>query len=50
VPNKPGLVAIAQDGGALTLMVDGEEKGLLGVPGALLAAEPLDVEKLLKKG
>jgi cytoskeleton protein RodZ len=49
VPNRPGLVAIAQDGGALTYAVDGVDKGILGLPGTLLAAEPLDVKKLAAK-
>jgi cytoskeleton protein RodZ len=46
VPNKPGLVATVQDGGAITYVIDGVEKGVLGQPGAVLAAEPLDVSKL----
>jgi cytoskeleton protein RodZ len=50
VPDRAGLVAIAQDGGALTFMIDGVDKGVLGTPGALLAAEPLDVRKLEAKG
>jgi cytoskeleton protein RodZ len=50
VPNKPGLVATVQDGGAITFIVDGEEKGLLGQPGAVLAAEPLDIRKLQDRG
>jgi cytoskeleton protein RodZ len=49
VPNRPGLVAIAQDGGALTYAIDGTDKGILGLPGTLLAAEPLDVKKLEAK-
>ena len=49
VPNKPGLVATVQDGGAITYVIDGVEKGVLGLPGAVLAAEPLDVEKLEAK-
>ncbi len=50
VPNSPGLVAIAQDGGALKYMIDGKERGILGQPGTLLAAEPLDLKKLEAKG
>lgn len=50
VPNRDGLVAIAQDGGALSYELDGEEKGLLGQPGTLLPAEPLDPKALAKKG
>jgi cytoskeleton protein RodZ len=49
VPNKPGLVATVQDGGAIKFMIDGEEKGLLGEPGSVLAAESLDVKKLEKR-
>jgi cytoskeleton protein RodZ len=50
VPNREGLVAIAQDGGALVFAVDGVEKGVLGLPGSLLAAEPLDPKVLAAKG
>lgn len=50
VPNREGLVAIAQDGGALVYMIDGVEKGVLGQPGSLLAAEPLDAKALEIKG
>lgn len=49
VPNRDGLVAIAQDGGALVYAVDGVEKGVLGLPGSLLAAEPLDPKVLASK-
>lgn len=50
VPNRPGLVATVQDGGAISYLIDGVEKGLLGKPGAVLAAEPLDVKKLEDRG
>lgn len=50
VPDREGLVAIAQDGGALVYMIDGVEKGVLGLPGSLLAAEPLDPKILASKG
>jgi transcriptional regulator with XRE-family HTH domain len=50
VPDREGLVAIAQDGGALVYMIDGVEKGVLGLPGSLLAAEPLDAKALAAKG
>ncbi len=50
VPDREGLVAIAQDGGALVYMLDGVEKGVLGLPGSLLAAEPLDPKLLAAKG
>ncbi len=46
VPDKPGLVATVQDGGAIQYLIDGVEKGVLGEPGAVLAAEPLDVKTL----
>jgi cytoskeleton protein RodZ len=49
VPNTPGLVATVQDGGAIKFMIDGVEKGLLGEPGSVLAAESLDVKKLEKR-
>jgi len=50
VPNREGLVAIAQDGGSIVYSIDGVEKGVLGLPGSLLAAEPLDVKALAAKG
>lgn len=50
VPDKPGLVATVQDGGAITYVIDGVEKGVLGQPGAVLAAEPLDVKALEGRG
>lgn len=50
VPNTPGLVATVQDGGAIRYMIDGVEKGILGEPGSVLAAEPLDVKKLEARG
>jgi cytoskeleton protein RodZ len=49
VPNAPGLAATVQDGGAITYMIDGVEKGILGQPGAVLAAESLDIKKLEAK-
>jgi cytoskeleton protein RodZ len=50
VPNNPGLAATVQDGGAITYVIDGVEKGMLGQPGAVLAAESLDIKKLESKG
>jgi cytoskeleton protein RodZ len=50
VPDKQGLVATVQDGGAITYIIDGVEKGALGQPGAVLAAESLDIKKLEDKG
>ena len=49
VPNNPGLAATVQDGGAITYIIDGVEKGVLGQPGAVLAAESLDIKKLEAK-
>jgi cytoskeleton protein RodZ len=49
VPNSPGLAATVQDGGAITYIIDGVEKGVLGQPGAVLAAESLDIKKLEAK-
>ncbi len=49
VPNRPGLRATVQDGGAITYIIDGVEKGILGQSGNVLAAEPLDVAKLSAK-
>jgi cytoskeleton protein RodZ len=49
VPNAPGLAATVQDGGAITYIIDGVEKGILGQPGAVLAAESLDIKKLEAK-
>ncbi len=49
VPNNPGLAATVQDGGAITYIIDGVEKGILGQPGAVLAAESLDIKKLEAK-
>jgi cytoskeleton protein RodZ len=49
VPNNPGLAATVQDGGAITYIIDGVEKGVLGQPGAVLAAESLDIKKLENK-
>ena len=49
VPNRPGLRATVQDGGAITYLIDGVEKGVLGEPGTVLAAEPLDVKALTAK-
>lgn len=50
VPDRKGLRATVQDGGAITYLIDGVEKGVLGQPGNVLAAEPLDVAKLNAKG
>ncbi len=43
VPNREGLVVIARDGGLLTYMIDGKEKGILGTPGEILVGRSLDL-------
>jgi cytoskeleton protein RodZ len=50
VPNRPGLVVIARDGGALAYMIDGKEKGILGPPGEILVGKSLDLKSLEKDG
>lgn len=50
VPDRPGLVVIARDGGLLSYMVDGKEKGILGTPGEILVGRSLDIKDLDKKG
>jgi cytoskeleton protein RodZ len=43
VPNREGLVVIARDGGLLSYLIDGQEKGILGTPGEILVGRPLDL-------
>jgi cytoskeleton protein RodZ len=43
VPNRQGLVVIARDGGLLSYVIDGKEKGILGTPGEILVGRSLDV-------
>ncbi len=50
VPDQPGLTVIAKDGGLLTYIIDGKERGLLGEPGKILANEKLDIKTLEAKG
>jgi len=50
VPNRPGLVVIARDGGLLSYLIDGQERGILGVPGQILVGQPLDIPALEKRG
>lgn len=50
VPNRQGLVVIARDGGLLSYMIDGRERGILGVPGQILVGQPLDIPTLEKRG
>ena len=44
VPNREGLVVIARDGGLLSYLIDGQEKGILGTPGEILVGRPLDLK------
>ena len=46
VPDREGLVVIARDGGLLSYLVDGKEKGILGTPGEILVGRPLDLKSL----
>ena len=46
VPDRDGLVVIARDGGLLSYIIDGEEKGILGTPGEILVGRPLDIKLL----
>ena len=50
VPNRDGLVVIARDGGLLSYVIDGEEKGILGTPGEILVGRSLDLKALDVKG
>jgi cytoskeleton protein RodZ len=50
VPNRPGLVVIARDGGLLSYLIDGKERGILGTPGQILVGQPLDIAVLEKRG
>ena len=49
VPNREGLIALSRDGGRLTYLIDGQEKGVLGPPGKILVSEKLDVSALEDK-
>ncbi|MGQ0484875.1 MAG: helix-turn-helix domain-containing protein [Hyphomicrobiales bacterium] len=46
VPDRQGLVVIARDGGLLSYVIDGKEKGVLGPPGEILVGRPLDIKSL----
>ena len=50
VPDREGLVVIARDGGLLSYVIDGEEKGVLGTPGEILVGRPLDIKSLAGNG
>ena len=43
VPNREGLVVIARDGGLLSYIIDGKEKGILGTPGEILVGRSLNL-------
>ena len=50
VPDREGLVVIARDGGLLSYVIDGEERGILGTPGEILVGRPLDLKELAGQG
>jgi cytoskeleton protein RodZ len=50
VPDRQGLVVIARDGGLLSYIIDGRERGVLGTPGEILVGQPLDIPTLEKRG
>ena len=50
VPDRDGLVVIARDGGLLSYVIDGKEKGVLGAPGEILTGRSLDIKDLSAKG
>ena len=50
VPDRDGLVVIARDGGLLSYIIDGKEKGILGPPGEILVGRSLDLKDLDKRG
>ena len=43
VPDREGLVVIARDGGLLSYVIDGKEKGILGTPGEILVGHSLNL-------
>jgi cytoskeleton protein RodZ len=49
VPDRDGLVVIARDGGLLSYLVDGQEKGILGTPGEILVGRSLNLKELESK-
>jgi cytoskeleton protein RodZ len=50
VPDRDGLVVIARDGGLLSYLIDGKEKGVLGTPGEILVGRSLDLKSLEGNG
>ena len=49
VPNRDGLIALSRDGGRLSYVIDGKQKGVLGPPGKILVGEKLDVAALASR-
>ncbi|MGI9413175.1 MAG: helix-turn-helix domain-containing protein [Hyphomicrobiales bacterium] len=50
VPNRPGLVLIARDGGALDYSIDGRSIGAIGATGEIVVGRSLDIDKLRQAG
>ena len=50
VPDRQGLVVIARDGGLLSYVIDGQDKGILGPPGEILVGKSLDLKALDEQG
>ncbi|MBC8036870.1 MAG: DUF4115 domain-containing protein [Rhizobiales bacterium] len=50
VPDRDGLIVIARDGGLLSYVIDGQEKGILGTPGEILVGRSLDLKTLDREG
>ncbi len=50
VPDRKGLVVIARDGGLLSYVIDGKDRGILGTPGEILVGRPLDIKALEGSG
>ena len=50
VPDRKGLIVIARDGGLLSYVIDGKERGILGTPGEILVGRSLDIEALEGNG
>ena len=50
VPDREGLVVIARDGGLLSYVIDGKEKGILGPPGEILVGRSLDLKAFDEPG
>jgi cytoskeleton protein RodZ len=46
VPNRPGMMVIARDGGRVTVTVDGVDKGTLGRRGEIVVGRSVDARSL----